>query len=709
MTTTILSAALPRPSLGLVFLDPSAGLTAGLVGGGAILALYFLKLRRRPVRVSSTMLWERAVQDLQVNVPLRWLRPSWLLLLQLLGVAALAGALARPVVRGAWAPSGRVIIVIDRSASMGASDGARERTALGENPAPATRLDEAKRRAEDLIRRLDLASGASEAMVVAFAADARVVAPLTRSRAELLGAVAAITPTDQPGDAAGAADLVRAFAQPPASAPGAEEDAPALRASVVIFSDGSLEPAADGADLLAGARLERCGPEPDPAARANGPAETPATNAAPAPGRDNTGITACSARRDADNPSRARVFVRFQSARTAAHEARAVVRVNGEAVRALTSALPGARPGAPGERAESVVIDAPGLSVIEVSLDGQDLLAADDSAALVLPAPGGPRVLLVAPPGESGASAPDGALLHALESLEGARVRAVTPDAFDALAGADPLLPDADLVVFDRAEPAGAVSRPSLHVAAGARALGVRVSETAGPESARASRALAWSRTSPAMRDVSLDSLLVAGAPALDLPDGAQTLATGEGGALIASLESRATRRIFVAFDLARSTWWLSPGFAIFVANAAEWLTGMGAEAPARSLLTSEPAIVRPAPGAALVRATGPATIAARVPEPGPEPAPVSLGALERAGVYSVEGAATPDRVLAVNLLSSAESALETRDAPGVGAGSGNGGVAPEEGSREIWRWLAIAGALLLTLEWWLYAWRSRV
>ncbi len=709
MTTTLLSGALPRPTLGLVFLDPSAGLTAGLLGGGAIIALYFLKLRRRPVRVSSTMLWERAVQDLQVNVPLRWLRPSWLLLLQLLGVAALAGALARPVVRGAWAPSGRVIIVIDRSASMGAADGARERTALGENPAPATRLDEAKRRADALIRRLDLASGASEAMVVVFAADARVVAPLTRSKAELLDAVAAITVTDQPGNATGAANLVRAFAQPPASEAGAEEDAPAVRASVVVFSDGALEPASDGADLLAGARLERCGPAPDPAPPANEPAETPAPSAALAPGRDNTSITACSARRDADNPSRARVFVRFQNSRPAPFEARAIVRVNGEAVRALTSALPGARPGVPGERAESVVVDAPGLSVIEISLDGQDLLGADDAAALALPAPGGPRVLVVAPAGETGAAEPDGALLHALESLEGARVRALTPGALDALTSSDSAIIDADLVVYDRTEPAGAVAKPSMHFAAGLRSLGVSVTDASEPDGARASRALAWSRTSPAMRDVSLDSLLVAGAPALDLPEGAQTLATGEGGALIASLESRATRRLFVAFDLARSTWWLSPGFAIFVANAAEWLTGMGAEAAARSLLTSEPAIVRPTPGAAAVRATGPSTVAARVPEPGPEPAPVSLGALERAGVYTVEGAAASDRVLAVNLLSAAESALETRDAPGVGVGAGRPGGAPEEGSREIWRWLAIAGALLLTLEWWLYAWRSRV
>ncbi|MFY7874007.1 MAG: dihydroxy-acid dehydratase, partial [Pirellula sp.] len=52
-----------------------------------LLALYLLKLRRRPLRVVSTLFWPRASEDAQVNVPLRWLRPSWLLLLHLLALA----------------------------------------------------------------------------------------------------------------------------------------------------------------------------------------------------------------------------------------------------------------------------------------------------------------------------------------------------------------------------------------------------------------------------------------------------------------------------------------------------------------------------------------------------------------------------------------------------------------------------------------------
>ena len=72
----------------MTFLDPATGLTALAAGTLATLLWYFLKLRRRPLRVSSTMLWEAAARDVEVNAPFRWIRPSWLLLLQLLAVAA---------------------------------------------------------------------------------------------------------------------------------------------------------------------------------------------------------------------------------------------------------------------------------------------------------------------------------------------------------------------------------------------------------------------------------------------------------------------------------------------------------------------------------------------------------------------------------------------------------------------------------------------
>src|SRR5579875_1192541 len=115
--------------LGLAAWSVLAGVPVGII------ALYFLKLRRRPVRVPSTLLWQRSLEDLHVNSLFQRLRRNLLLFLQLAAVALAMLALAGPRIQGSAGRGERFVLAIDNSASMSAHD------------IPPTRLDRAKQEA----------------------------------------------------------------------------------------------------------------------------------------------------------------------------------------------------------------------------------------------------------------------------------------------------------------------------------------------------------------------------------------------------------------------------------------------------------------------------------------------------------------------------------------------------------------------------------
>src|ERR1700722_5530241 len=159
----------------------------GLLAAGivipALLILYFLKLRRKEMTVSSTFLWKKAIQDLQVNAPFQKLRRNLLLLLQLLLLLALLFALSRPVANYRPAAGKQTVILIDRSASMNAKD------ADG-----GTRLDEAKRRAKELG---DSMKQGVAAIVIAFYDSAETIQSFTSDTTALRGAIDRISGTDR--------------------------------------------------------------------------------------------------------------------------------------------------------------------------------------------------------------------------------------------------------------------------------------------------------------------------------------------------------------------------------------------------------------------------------------------------------------------------------------------------------------------------------
>lgn len=117
--------------MGLLF--PTAlGLTALAI---PIIIFYMLRLRRRPAQVSSLLLWQRVLQDYQANAPWQRLQRNLLLLLQLVLLALLILALSRPYRLIEAKVQGNVIILIDASASMQATDVTPNRLAAARNEA----------------------------------------------------------------------------------------------------------------------------------------------------------------------------------------------------------------------------------------------------------------------------------------------------------------------------------------------------------------------------------------------------------------------------------------------------------------------------------------------------------------------------------------------------------------------------------------------
>lgn len=672
------------PTLALTFLAPGAGIMAAAIGGSALLFLYFLKLRRKPMRVSSTLFWAQATNDLQVNAPFRWLRASWLLLLQALLLACFALALARPALDLEGPPARRVAIVIDRSASMGARDGSPD-----EGGAARTRLEEAKALA---IERISLLPSDARAMVVAFGRRAEILASLTSDRALLRNTIQSISPSDESGDLAGALEVVG-----PALA-GTSESGDDLRPTVALFSDGAFaqfdEATAQAAAALGGATIEF---------ERAGPMQTAV--------RDNVGIVALAARRDYEDPALVRLFVRVQSVAPEEVDVAITCSLNGESLSSTPLRISGAGD-IPGEAAHTFEFAAPDGGVVTVAVVRSDVLPADDTASIVLKRPRLPRILLVQP--NVPTSVVDFLAADALEALSPSELRVVTIGQYEALPASD--IAGYSLVVFDRSRPSALPDAPSISFGANLPIPGLGLSEFPqdDPDGAPTTFAF-WQRTHPVMRYAALGGVLISRPLQMTLPspsgDGpalsSEIIASGRAGPLIGLLEQAGVRRLIVAFELGDSRWWQDASFPVFLKNAVDYLTLSGDEQAGVVYRPGDPVSIGLAPGASAIRVSGP--ISFERPASGDGRRRLTIGALPLVGVYRIQGARPGEEVAAVSMLDPFESEIATRDALLVGGRSieaaGSGGSAP----REIWHWLVLAALALLTIEWIAYSWRMRV
>lgn len=650
------------------FLTPIPMLVAAGLAVPSLLALYFLKLRRRPVRVSSTMLWEDAARDLEVNVPLRWIRSSWLLWLHLLILALLILALGRPTLDTGGARPPRLVLLIDRSASMGAMD-----------LDGVSRLERARTRAIELAT--DGAGRGLEVCVVGFDTRPALLGPPTASASALRAQITELEGSDRPGDVRAAFELAQTLV-----VRADEEEEASVPTAVVVLSDGGDAP---GESLtLAGAevRYEAIG------------------NTS---GVDNVGLVSLSAARDRADPALVRVFLRVLNA--GPDEVAVPIEISGvpvstpgeppEVLRRLALSVPGATPDAAGEQTRTLELRTPEAQALLVRITREDALAADNFGGVLLPPALGPSVLHVCREDEAGRLLPSPSLADVLEALEPRVVRRVNLGTYQRNASAPG---DADVIVFDGVAPGEPPVRPSLTFGAVPGFLGDQggeLSETVG--------VLRWERSHATLRDVALESLVVGRRVVLpsrspESVESLRVLIAGPEHPLAIEARAGGLSHVVLAFLPERSNWPLQVGFAIFVAQSMEFLAPIGGGATGRVFTTGEALTLRadPASGES-VELSGPETARAAV-----RAGVASLGVPGRVGLYRATG--TADTLVPVSLLNARETSLRVAPNLSVAGRTLEATTEPDLGPTEIWRWLVLAALVLLALDWGLYGMQMR-
>src|SRR5882762_1838106 len=87
-----------------------------------VVVFYLLKVRRHDEEVSSTFLWNDLIRDLAAHEPLQRLKWNLLLLLQLVALALITFAVARPFSEQVGQKPVQAVLLLDGSASMQAKD-----------------------------------------------------------------------------------------------------------------------------------------------------------------------------------------------------------------------------------------------------------------------------------------------------------------------------------------------------------------------------------------------------------------------------------------------------------------------------------------------------------------------------------------------------------------------------------------------------------
>ena len=672
-------------------------ITAAIAAGitiPALVSLYFLKLKRKRMVIPSTLLWQRAVQDLQVNAPFQKIKNNLLLWVQLLLLLLLLFAMARPTQNALADPGRRVVIVIDHSASMNSTDVDGK-----------SRLEAAKARALKVIDNLDAGeaegdagSSGGGAMVVSYAHRAIVMQDFTTDLARVRKAIRDIQPTDQRSHLDAAIAAVEPHARQSAGGSGGGDEM-----FVHIFSDGRVTQSTDEPLALANAevRYHRMGEV--------------------RPYGDNLAIAALSARRDFTKPQLVQVYARLANFSDKAVTTNVQFLADDRVLSTQQVKVPAAakqagasgKPPAPGETGLTFDMTWLGDALITVRHDHADVLSADNAARTLLAPSRELRVLMV--------TTGNAYLDLACEAADVEHLVQMAPDQYEkqdpkklrrggwdaaAVTGASGAAGEGfDVIIFDRYAPKKPPLINSLYFGVAPPVEGLERKDTR-PDSPSNEIITQWDRGSGLLRNVELSDIPLRRPGRLVVPADGKVLAIGREGPVMAEVTRDGVRHVVVSFDLYESLWPHRISFPVFIKNALPLLGLDGSDQEAGiAYRTGENAVVLADTELDKLSYTGPRTIRARALG-----TTLTVDAFPRAGLYETQ-ADVPTRYkqLAVNLLDTEESDPRVAETLQIGTSAVAGTHQAVEVRKEIWPWFVWAALAVLLLEWMVYARRMRI
>jgi len=667
----------------------------------AIVALYFLKLRRRPVPVPSTLLWRKSLEDLHVNSLFQRLRRNLLLFLQLLIVALAMLALAGPRVKGTGGAAQRYVLMIDNSASMSATDVA------------PSRLEKAREEARQVVRNM---GGDDLAMVISFADSARVVSNYTGDKRLLLQRIGAIEPTQSTTSLREALQVAAGLANPSKQIGEGVVASSQITPKLFIYTDGGF-PDVEGFSL---GNLEPevvvIGPPPPPYSPPGEGSSTADAAADVHNPSDNVAIVALQGRNSDEKPDLYQLFGRVHNYRDQP------VKTEAQLLRHQVD-----KPGDEGDLVDAVALEIPAktdqsfkfdipesqLSEFEVRLPVEDALAVDNRAFAVVGNARKAQVLLV--------SSKDRYLLDAFNTpaaVDRADVLIVSPEEAQGEAIARDVRGGRyDLVIYDG-------WRPETPPEANALYFGVfppgqvydKARDVEGPV------VLDWNIGHPIMqyiRDLAL--VYVAKARVVDLPQGATPLIESNLGPIAFIAPREGYTDAVVTFPLMdganpNTTWFRYISFPLFLFNAVEALgnvRGSEGETPASP---GAPVALRVETAEKTIQVASADGSKTTAVERNPQG---SFAYTENAttGLYTARWGKDSVLPFAVNLFDFRESDIAPRGLVPAGAPESRAesykikiGYNPVAGVRALpvlkldwWKYLAAAGLAVLLIEWYIY------